>query len=299
MIPVGHLGACENATEIIGLSFGFDVAGALLLRLHREPKFMKLRVFLGALAAVCLPLAASADTGKTIRFGVDTSYPPFEAKSARGELIGFDIDLGNAICAKLNAKCMWVENSFDGMIPALEARKFDAINSSMTKSEQRSKAIDFSNKLYSPVEALVVKGGSPLAPTAESLHGKRVGVQQGSTQEAYARKHWGSKGVEVVPYQTQDQVWNDLVTGRIDAALAFAPQAEGGFLKTPQGRDYGFARGPAIKDDSIFGPGVSIGVRKGDKALLDAINSAIDSIRKDGTYEKISKKYFSFDIYGG
>nr|WP_306303756.1 transporter substrate-binding domain-containing protein [Paraburkholderia mimosarum] len=194
---------------------------------------------------------------------------------------------------------MWIENSFDGMIPALEARKFDAINSSMTRSEQRSRTIDFSKKLYAPVEALVVKSGSALTPTAESLKGKRVDVQQGTTQEAYARKYWGNSGVAVVPYQTQDQVWNDLVMGRIDAALAFAPQAEAGFLKTPQGRDYGFARGPAIKDESIFGPGVSIGIRKGDKALLDAVNGAIDRIRRDGTYDRISKKYFGFDIYGG
>ncbi len=185
------------------------------------------------------------------------------------------------------------------MIPALEARKFDAINSSMTRSEQRSRTIDFSKKLYAPVEALVVKSGSALTPTAESLKGKRVDVQQGTTQEAYARKYWGNSGVAVVPYQTQDQVWNDLVMGRIDAALAFAPQAEAGFLKTPQGRDYGFARGPAIKDESIFGPGVSIGIRKGDKALLDAVNGAIDRIRRDGTYDRISKKYFGFDIYGG
>src|ERR1700737_3831971 len=72
-------------------------------------------------------LCVSAKDWKVIRFGVDPSYPPFESKAADGSLVGFDIALGNALCAKLNAKCVWVENDFDGMIPALQARKIDAV----------------------------------------------------------------------------------------------------------------------------------------------------------------------------
>ncbi|MGF6508397.1 transporter substrate-binding domain-containing protein [Paraburkholderia sp. 32] len=101
------------------------------------------------------------------------------------------------------------------------------------------------------------------------------------------------------PTLRKPQVWNDLAGGRLDAALVSGPTAESGFLNTAQGRDFGFARGPAIHDAAIFGPGVSIGVRKGDRALLEAINDAIDSLRKDGTYDRIAKKYFTFDIYGG
>lgn len=257
-----------------------------------------MKSLLVALCAMSIPFAASAYDGKELKFGVDSAYPPFESKTPSGEMVGFDIDLGNAICAKLKVKCVWVENSFDGMIPALKARKFDAINSSMSKTEERAKAIDFSDKMYGNFEALVVRGGSALVALPESLKGKRIGVLQGSTQETYARKHW-TTGIEIVPYASQDQVWNDLAAGRLDAALASGPTAESGFLKTAQGRDFGFARGPAIHDAAIFGPGVSIGVRKGDKALLDAINGAIDSIRKEGTYDRIAKKYFTFDIYGG
>jgi lysine/arginine/ornithine transport system substrate-binding protein len=259
---------------------------------------MKIKPLLIALFAISIPFSASAYDGKELKFGIDSSYPPFESKTPSGELVGFDIDLGNAICAKLRVKCVWVENSFDGMIPALKARKFDAINSSMSKTEERAKAIDFSEKMYGNFEALVVRGGSTLVAVPESLKGKRIGVLQGSTQETYAHKHW-TDGIEIVPYPSQDQVWNDLAGGRLDAALASGPTAETGFLKTAQGRDFGFARGPAIHDAAIFGPGVSIGIRKGDKALLDAINGAIDSIRKDGTYDRIAKKYFTFDIYGG
>ncbi|MGF6508944.1 ABC transporter substrate-binding protein [Paraburkholderia sp. 32] len=259
---------------------------------------MKIKTLLVALCATSIPFAAFAYDGKELKFGVDSAYPPFESKTPSGDLVGFDIDLGNAICAKLKVKCVWVENSFDGMIPALQARKFDAINSSMSQTGKRAKAIDFSHKIYANFEALVVRRGSALVAMPESLNGKHIGVLQGSTQEAYARKHW-TNGVDIVPYPSQDQVWNDLADGRLDAALVSGPTAESGFLNTAQGHDFGFARGPAIKDESIFGPGVSIGVRKGDRALLEAINGAIDSLRKDGTYDRIAKKYFTFDIYGG
>ncbi|MGF6969347.1 lysine/arginine/ornithine transport system substrate-binding protein [Paraburkholderia sp. WC7.3g] len=252
-----------------------------------------------AFIATSLSTSASAQDPKELRFGVDSSYPPFESKSPDGRLVGFDIDLGNEICARMKVKCVWVENSFDGIIAALQARKFDAINSSLSKNAQRAAIIDFTDKLYAPIEKLVVKGGSGLAPTVESLKGKRVGVLQGSTQETYARKYWGGKGVDIVSYPTQDQAWADLVSGRLDAVFAFGPQAEGGFLKTDQGRSYGFAGGPEIRDAAIFGNGVCIGVRKGDEVLVNAINNAIDAIRKDGTYDRIAKKYFTYDVYGG
>ncbi|WP_171845252.1 MULTISPECIES: ABC transporter substrate-binding protein [unclassified Burkholderia] len=254
------------------------------------------------LSVVTLSVAwtgVNAETFKTIRFGVEPSYPPFESKAPDGKLVGFDIDLGEAICAKLHAKCVWVENTFDGMFPALQARKFDAINSSMSVNEKRLKQIDFTDKLYHPAARLVVRVPSTLLTTPESLRGKRVGVQQGTTMEAYAKTYWAPKGIDVVSYATQDQVWADLTSGRLDAALCVAVQADQGFLKTPQGRDFGFAKGPTLNDPAIFGVGISIGVRKDDPALRDALNGAIRQIRADGTYDRIAKKYFSFDIYGG
>ena len=119
----------------------------------------------------------SLDTS-TIRWGIDPTYPPFEAKQPDGSLAGFDIDLRNAICEQLHAKCVWVEQGFDGMIPALRARKFDVIMSAMTATDERLKQIDFSNKLYASPGALVAPVGSTLLPTAASLAGKRVGIDQ-------------------------------------------------------------------------------------------------------------------------
>jgi lysine/arginine/ornithine transport system substrate-binding protein len=240
---------------------------------------------------------AYAKDWSTIRFGVDASYPPFESKGADGKLKGFDIDLGNEICKRLNAKCVWVENDFDGMIPALKAKKFDGVLSSMSMTPQREKEIAFSSKLFNTPTALVAKKGSKLLPTAESLKGKTVGVEQGTIQETYAKEHWASQGVKVQPYQNQDQVYQDLLSGRLDAALQDKVQAEIGFLKTPRGAGYQIV-GNDLNDPKTLGEGAGIGLRKEDTDLKKKIDGAIADIRKDGTYEKIEKKYFDFDVYG-
>ena len=241
--------------------------------------------------------SAIAKDWSTIRFGVDASYPPFESKAADGKLVGFDIDLGNEICRRLKAKCVWVENDFDGMIPALKASKFDGVLSSMSMTPPRQAQIAFSSKLFNTPTRLVAKKGSTILPTPESLKGKRIGVEQGTIQETYAKTYWEAKGAKIVPYQNQDQVYADLIAGRIDAALQDAVQAEVGFLKTPRGAGFDFV-GKALDDAKTLGSGTAIGMRKEDTDLKAKIDKAIADIIKDGTYKKIEKKYFDFDVYG-
>src|SRR6202521_727632 len=182
----------------------------------------------------------SAKDWKVIRFGVDPSYPPFESKAPDGSLVGFDIVLGNAFCAKLNAKCVWGENDFDGMIPALQARKIDAVLSDMSVTEKRLQQIDFTNKIASSPTRMVAKTGSNLLATAESLRGKNIGVEQGTIQETYAKTYFEPNGVNVVSYQNQDQVYDDLKSGRLDASLQDEAQASIGFLKTSEGQGFAF-----------------------------------------------------------
>lgn len=259
-----------------------------------------MKKLLAALAIAALAVSAGVAQAKdwtTIRFGVDASYPPFESKAPSGELVGFDIDLGNEICARLHAKCVWVENDFDGMIPALKAKKFDGVLSSMSMTPARAKQIAFSAKLFNTPTALVAKQGSNVLPTAESLKGKRVGVEQGTIQETYAKTYWASKGVEVVPYQNQDQVYQDLIAGRLDAALQDKVQADIGFLKQPRGKGFALV-GPDLNDPKVLGEGAGIGLRKEDADLKKKIDDAIGAMHKDGTYDKIAKKYFDFDVYG-
>ncbi|MDN0073703.1 ABC transporter substrate-binding protein [Crenobacter sp. SG2303] len=250
-----------------------------------------------AFAALTLcATGAFANEPSVIRFGVDPTFAPFESKTPDGKLAGFDIDLGNAICAKLHAKCVWVENAFDGIIPALKARKFDAVLSSMSVTEKRQQEIAFSEKIYATPNHLIAHNGSNLLPTVASLRGKRVGVEQGSIQETYAKTYWEPKGVNVVSYQNPELAYQDLASGRLDASFSDAVAGEYGFLKRANGQGFGFS-GPAVQDSKTLGHGVAIGLRKGDDELRLAINKAIAELVKDGTHKRLQQKYFSFSIY--
>lgn len=249
--------------------------------------------------ATVLALASAGALAKdlnVIRFGVDPTFAPFESKTPDGELVGFDIDLGNAICAQLKVKCVWYETAFDSIIPALRAKKFDAVLSAMTVNEKRKENVAFSDRLYNSPNRLIAKKDSGLLPTVESLTGKRVGVAQGSTQEAYVKATWVPHGVNMVSYTNQDLVYPDLISGRIDASLTDAAVADIGFLQTPQNTGFAFV-GDTVKDDKLLGEGIAIGLRKDDLELIQAINGALAEMHSNGTYQKIVQKYFSFDIY--
>jgi len=251
-----------------------------------------------------LPLAFAALTASSvsyaedkIRLGVEPGYAPFEMKNPDGTLTGFDIDLGEEICRRIEAQCTWVESDFDALIPSLKAKKIDAILSSMSITPERLKQIAFTQKIYGTPARLVGKKGSNLQPTAASLQGKRVGVFQGTTAETYAKSEWMGKGVQVVSYQNQELVYADLVNGRLDTAFQDAVSAEASFLKQPIGKRFEF-NGPEINEESYFGVGAGIGVRLEDTELKAKMDKAIEGMLDDGTYAKIAAKYFDFDIYG-
>jgi len=228
---------------------------------------------------------------ETLRYGLESQYAPFESRNAQGELEGFDIDLGKAICATGNFDCHWVESSFDALIPALQAKKFDAINSAMNITEARAKSIDFTKPIYRIPSMLIVKEGEKLQPTADALKGKNIGVLQGSIQETYAKKHWETQGVTVTSYQDQNQVYNDMVAGRLDGTLVMSAAGQSGFLDKPQGKGFVFA-GKAVEDDTILGTGIGFGLRKGDTKLKQDLDAAITKIQDDGTVKKLAEKYF-------
>lgn len=246
------------------------------------------------LMLVAAPLMSWA-AGDTLRFGVDPTYPPFESKQPDGSLTGFDIELGESLCAELKRRCVWVEGAFDGMISGLKGKKFDGILSALSITEARKAEIAFSDTLYDTPARLVAREGSPLQPTAESLKGKRIGVQQGSVFEVYARRMWGQNGAEIVPYQSSDLTYADLINGRLDAAFDDAIAVSEGLLKKPMGQGFGYA-GAVVKSPDIFGPGTGIGLRKSDTALAADINQALKRLHENGTYERIAQKYFDFDI---
>ncbi len=264
------------------------------IRDMRRARLAGLAALLGASLGM-ITAAAQAQDPQTLRFGVEASYPPFESKAPSGQLRGFDIDIGNAVCQRMQVKCVWVENSFDGLIAALEARKFDVINSAMNITDKRRQQIDFTPAVYVMPIQMVAKRGAGLQPTPASLKGKQIGVLQGSTQEDYVRKHWASQGVSIVTYENQDQIFADLAAGRLDAAVQEVQTATDGFLSKPQGKGFDFAGAP-LRDPTTLGEGTGFGLRKSDAVLRAKVVAALDSLRQDGTLAKLSMKYFGRDI---
>ncbi|MDY3331180.1 MAG: transporter substrate-binding domain-containing protein [Pelistega sp.] len=256
----------------------------------------KLYVALAMSFGVMAGVSANAQAEETLKIGVEAMYPPFESKTADGKLVGFDIELGDAVCAKMKVKCEWVESSFDGLIPALNARKFDFINSAMNITEPRQRVINFTVPIYDVPSQLIVHKDTQIDLTADVLKAKdiTVGVLQGSAQESFAKKHWQAKGVKVVSYQNQDQVYADLANNRIQAALQKTPSARATFLDKEEGKDFKLVDGFA-DDPSVLGVGTGFGIRKSDTALKERLDAAIEELKKEGFISELSKKYFNAD----
>lgn len=258
---------------------------------------MKKIALLGALALSLLSPLAMADDAKPLRIGIEAAYPPFAFKTPDGQISGFDYDIGQALCEEMKVKCQWIEQEFDGLIPALKVRKFDAVLSSMSITEDRLKSVDFSKKYYHTPAKLAMKAGTELKDPLVDLKGKKVGVQRASIYDRYATDVFAPAGIEVVRYSSQNEIFLDMQSGRLDATLADSVNIDDGFLKTDAGKGFAFV-GPDYTDTKYFGEGAGIAVRKGDKALADKISAAIQAIRASGKYKEVQDKYFAFDVYG-
>ncbi len=239
---------------------------------------------------------ADAKDWKKVRIGVEGAYPPFSEVTPDGKLVGFDIDIANALCAEMKVECELVTQDWDGIIPALQARKYDAIIASMSITEERKQKVDFTNKYYNTPAKFVRKKGSGIEITEESLKGKAVGVQRATIHDNFVTEVYGDE-VEVKRYASQDEAYLDMVAGRVDLLLADSVAMQGGFLDTEDGKDYEFV-GPDFSDPKYFGDGAGIAVRKGEDDLRAMLNDAIEAIRANGTYKSIQDKYFDFDVYG-
>ncbi len=277
------------------------------------------RLFLSIFASIIL-LSTSVLADK-IKIGTEGAYPPWNAKDESGKLIGFEIELANFLCMYMKHECTIVEQDWDGMIPALVMRKFDAIMAGMSITDERMKTINFSQGYADEVASLAVMKGSSLegmdTPKAinlstggsavndaletltAALTGKTIGVQTATIHQNFLES--GDVGkVNIRTYKTQDEVNLDLAAGRIDAALAaavaFTDYAE------KSGKDVVLV-GPTFAGGA-FGNGVGVGIRKGDNSsaqgkkdakLLKDFNKAIDTARKQGKISELAIKWFGFD----
>lgn len=237
--------------------------------------------------------AASMDA---LRVGQDPTYAPFEYRTPDGKLVGFEIDIANALCAEMRMQCVFIDHAWSGIMPALLANQFDVIISSMSMTDERKQAVIFSDKIYSTPSRLIVKRGSGIDGSPGSLKGKKIGVLNGSTQEIYACKVFGRAGAAVIGYGITQDSYQDMASGRLDALVADIVEAKAGLLDKPEGKPFGWVGGDL--NDALFKVGTGAALRKTDTVLRDRINAALKAIRSKGTYTKIAAQYFTFDVYG-
>ncbi len=257
---------------------------------------MKNLIFALTAAAVFSTGNVSAKEWDSVRVGVEGAYPPYSWITPEGELTGFDIDIANALCSEMQVKCKLVAQDWDGMIPALLTRKFDAIVASMSITEERKLKVDFTNKYYQVASRFVAKKGDDFEFNQEGLEGKKIGVQRASTHDKYVTDSFS--GVDIKRYGSQDEAFLDLKAGRVDLVINNVPAVKKGLLEKEGGDLFTFV-GPQITDKEWFGEGVGIAIRKNTPELREKFNQAIQAIRSNGEYQKIQDKYFDFDIYGG
>lgn len=249
-------------------------------------------------AALALSFAGGA-LAQQVKIGIAAeAYPPFASPDAAGNWVGWEVDIINAVCKAGAMDCAITPVAWDGIIPSLTSGQIDVIMASMSITEERMKTIDFSDKYYNTPTVIVGAKGVEMAPTAEGLAGKIIGVQGSTVHEAYVSKYFAPTAAEVKVYQTQDEANQDLAAGRIDAIQADSIALDA-FLATDAGKACCDLKGAVADDPAILGLGVGAGVRKGEDDLKAKLNAAIAAIIADGTYEAITKNYFASSIYGG
>lgn len=247
------------------------------------------------IAGVVLALTTtSASAEDVIKFATEAAFPPFNERADDGSIIGFEIDLGNEMCARINRECEFVAQEWDGMIPGLLSKRFDGIFASMSITAERKKKINFTDRYYKTPGAFVGPAGTKIDRSASDLGGLKVGTIPGTT-ECFVTKNYPDAKVQI--YRNAEDMFLDVQAGRIDVVLADSIQADFGLLRPNPDIGYKFLGEPAT-DAKRFGEGIGIGVRKDDPEILALMNKAIAAVRADGTYDRLVQKYFGYDIYG-
>jgi octopine/nopaline transport system substrate-binding protein len=277
---------------------------------------MKLFKVLGlTLLASTLAMGGASAQEKTVKIASEGAYAPWNFTGPGGKLEGFEIDLANDLCARMKVKCEIVAQDWDGMIPALQAKKNDAIMAGMNITEKRLETINFSIPYASGPQGWGVMKGSPLEKLAGQgqrinldkdpeaakkiieewkplLKGKTVGTQ-GSTVNAQFLDKYLKDVVTIREYKTTEQHDLDLAAGRIDAIFA-AHSALKATTEKPEFKDLVIA-GAGMTGD-VLGRGVAVGLRKEDSELKGMFDKAIQSAIEDGTIRKLSEKWFKIDM---
>ncbi|GLU34734.1 transporter substrate-binding domain-containing protein [Trinickia caryophylli] len=248
----------------------------------------------GLIGATCAAATAHAadllDEVKargTLRIGLEGTFPPFNSKDAKGELVGFDVDIAKAVAAKLGVKPQFVTTEWSGIIAGLQADKFDVIVNQVGATDARKQVLDFSpGYTYSAAQLIQRKDDTRAFKSLDDLKGKKLGVGLGSNYETMAKS---VPGIDVKTYPGAPEYLRDLAAKRLDAALndrlMLAYLLKTSNLQLKPG---------AILDAST--PPSAIPFRKGNPKFAKAIDEAVTQLEADGTFTKISQKWFGIDV---
>jgi polar amino acid transport system substrate-binding protein len=238
------------------------------------------KLLIAALAFASLTTAANA---QAVRIASEGAYAPWNFLNDAGDLAGFEIDLGNDLCARAGLECTWIVNEWDTMIPNLMAGNYDAIMAGMSITDERKESIDFSDNYFPPDPSkYIVLGASTVDP--EAMSGVRIGVQGGTIQAAYAEANHAPANT-IVSFGTADQAMADLNGGNVDVILA-----DGAYLEEIVAGSGGALK--IVGPDVEIGDGVGVGLRKEDDDLETKFNEALAAAKADGTVDKLIAQWF-------
>ena len=236
------------------------------------------------LAALLASFTFGASAAEKINFGVSATYLPFESIGANNEIVGFDIDLAKALCKQMQAECTFTNHAFDSLIPSLKFRKYDAVISGMDITPERSKQVSFTTPYYENSAVVIAKKDT--YKTFADLKGKRIGMENGTTHQKYIQDQHPE--VKTVSYDSYQNAFIDLKNGRIDGVFGDTAVVTEWLKDNPKLA----AVGDKVTDKDYFGTGLGIAVRQGNTELQQKLNTALEKVKKDGTYETIYNKWF-------
>lgn len=240
----------------------------------------------GSSGAPAESTAPPATEANVVRIATESNFKPFSYLDNQGNLVGFEIDLANAMCQQMQATCEITSHDWDGLIPSLNANRFDAIMAGMSITDERKQVVDFSEPYFNNTLVLVAKKDKPV--TIVDVNGKNVAVQQATVSAQYLANNYPAAIVKA--YDKQDNAYLDLVAERVDFMLSdIVPMLD--WLQTENGSSF------EVKGDEIdIDDKVAIAVRKGDAETLNKFNTALQALKANGEYDKIVAKYFDTTV---
>ena len=244
------------------------------------------------LAFAC-PARAAPDIPARLTIASEGARPPYNYLDG-DKLAGFEIDLGADLCKRMAVTCTFVAQDWDDMIPGLVAHRYDAIMAAMEITQARQNEIAFSSPYVRMPSAFLVRKDTDIADaTPDELADRRIGVEKGGTHQAFLEKIY--PGSTIATYGSFSDAVLDLEAGRVDAVIG-DKDAIVTFLKTRRDARCCRILADVPRYPAYFGDGIGIGLRKGDVALKAAFDKALVASMADGTFAKISARYFDFPI---